>query len=261
MKRVVLTGITGKVAQALVRQLTGVYDISGVSIVRMDQVLAQGGFSTWAEQLGAYRALVMEQLTTAFTGQDAVAHLGWNTRDENCGRGLDPLNVFVTDCVYAAALATRVPRLYLASSVHAYDFYRDRAPDAEPSGPWPEVDQDPFGWPPTSLYGVSKRWMEIAGQFYARRLAPDQKILVVRLGDVSRDGRPHHAELRLWDRHADLAGLFRAFVECPAEAPAYFCAYGVSDNHGEGSPRPLLDPVNPYGFVPGGNAFAETDRR
>lgn len=261
MKRVVLTGITGKVAQALVRQLADVYAISGVSIARMDQVLAQGGFATWAEQLAAYRALVMEQLCAAFAGQDAVAHLGWNTRDENCSRGLDPLNILVTDCVYQAALATAVPRLYLASSVHAYDFYRDHDPDQTPVGPWPEVSLDPFGWPPTSLYGVSKRWMEIAGQLYAKRLAPGQKILVVRLGDVSRDGRPHHAELRLWDSHVDLAGLFSAFVECPADAPNYSCVYGVSDNREAGSGKSLLDPVNPYGFVPRGNAFTEPNRR
>ena len=170
------------------------------------------------------------------------------------------LNVLVVDCVYQAALAARVPRIYLASSVHAYDFFRDYERDVDPIGPFPDVRQDAFGVPPTSLYGISKRWMEIAGQYYAEQLAPEQKILVVRLGDVSTANKPHSSELRLWDSHADLAGLFRAFFECD-DAPPFYVAYGVSDNHGEAFPRPLLDPVNPYGFKPGSNAFNEPERR
>ncbi len=255
MKKVALTGANGTVAQALTRQLAGKYAVSGVSIVRMDEVMRDVSACTWKELLEAYRSRVLGQLRQAFSGQYAVAHLGWNTRDEHCNGGLDPLNILVVDCVYRAAIAENVPRIYLASSVHAYDFTRDYRRDVQPIAPFPDVREDPFGVPPTSLYGVSKRWMEIAGQYYARQLHPGQKILVVRLGGVGDSGLPHRPGSRLWDSHRDLAGLFTAFVECDA-APNYWVAFGVSDNHGGEFPRPLFDTVNPYGFRPADNSFA-----
>ena len=190
MKSVVLTGIHGTVAQAIKKELSGRYDVSGLSVVRMDDVLAEVQSPTWKGQLDAFRHRVMDQLTTALKGVDAVAHLGWNTRDENCSGGLDPLNIMVVDCVYQAAIAEGVSRIYMASSVHSYDFEPVFREDVEPIQPFPDVRVDPFGVPPTSLYGVSKRWMEIAGQYYTRKLREGQKILVVRLGGINDSGRP-----------------------------------------------------------------------
>ncbi len=256
-KKVLLTGINGTVAQALKRQLSERYDITGISVARMDSVIDRIGTlpePTWRAQLQAYGQQVMEQLTSALHGVDAVAHLGWNTRDEHCGAGLDPLNIFVVDCVYRAAIAEKIPRIYMASSVHAYDFPRFYQQDVEPVKPFPDVRQDPFGVPPTSLYGVSKRWMEIAGQYYANQLHDGQKILVVRLGAVNGNGLPYRPGSRLWNSHQDLGGLLTAFIECE-NAPRFWVSFGVSNNHGGAFTQPLFDPVNPYGFEPGGNAF------
>lgn len=254
MKSVLLTGINGTVAQAMKKELSDKYDVSGISIVRMDDVLSELREPTWKGQLDAFKDRVMDQLTTAFRGKDAVAHLGWNTRDENYSGGLDPLNVMVVDCVYQAAIAENVARIYMASSVHAYDFMKDYREDVDPIKPFPDVRKDTFGVPPTSLYGVSKRWMEIAGQYYANHLSEEQKILVVRLGGVRWDGRPHGKGSRLWDSHGDLAGLLEAFIECD-DAPEFWVAFGVSDNHGGQYSRPLFDTVNPYGFKPADNSF------
>jgi len=254
MKNMVLTGINGTVAQALKRQLCDRYDVSGISIVRMDELLNEERPTTWKAQLDAYRARVMEQLNGAFEGVHTVGHLGWNTRDEHHGGGLDPLNILVVDCVYQAALAQGVKRIYMASSVHSYDFEPLYKEDVEPCKPFPDTRQDPFGVPPTSLYGVSKRWMEIAGQHYAKKLADDQKILVVRLGGIGDSGRPYRRGSRLWNSHPDLAGLMAAFVESE-DAPKFWVAFGVSNNCGDEYPRPLFDAVNPYGFSPADNSF------
>jgi nucleoside-diphosphate-sugar epimerase len=255
MKRVLLTGIHGAVAYAMKKELDDKYEVSGLSVARMDDVLRDFRASSWKEQLDTFRDKLMDQLTTAFRGKDAVAHLGWNTQDENHKGGLDPLNIMVVDCCYQAAIAEKVPRLYMASSVHAYDFKSDFREDAEPVKPFPDVRNDPFGHPPTSLYGVSKRWMEIAGQFYANHLSEEQKILVVRLGGVGRNEGPHRSGSRLWDSHGDLAGLLAAFIECDDDAPNFWVAFGVSDNHGREFSRPYFDTVNPYGFKPADNSF------
>jgi nucleoside-diphosphate-sugar epimerase len=257
MKSVLLTGISGTVAQAMRNELEASYQVSGISITRMDDVLRELDRPTWKGQLDAFRDRVMEQLTAAFRGKTAVAHLGWNTRDEHCTGGLDPLNIMVVDCVYQAAIAESVQRIYMASSVHSYDFTEDYREDVEPIKPFPDVREDPFGVPPTSLYGVSKRWMETAGQFYAKQLSEEQKILVVRLGAVGRASRPHRTGNRLWNSHGDLAGLLQAFIECD-DAPSFWVAFGVSDNHGDQYSRPLFNAVNPYGFEPADNSFGES---
>jgi nucleoside-diphosphate-sugar epimerase len=257
MKRVVLTGINGTVAYAMKKALADTYDISGLSLRRMDDVIKEMQATTWKGQLEAYRNLLMEQLTAELKGKDAVVHLGWNTDDENYKGGLDPLNILQVDCVYQAAIAENVSRIYMASSVHSYDYDEAMGADGEPIKPFPDTRDNAFGVGTTSLYGVSKRWMEIAGQFYAKRLHEGQKILCVRLGAVGRNEKPNRKGSRLWNSHEDLAGLLSAFIECD-DAPNFWVAFGVSDNHGGDFPRPVFDAVNPYGFTPAGNAFTDS---
>ena len=170
MKKVLLTGTTGTVAHVMRQELGNEYDISGISIARMDEILERDKPIVWKEQLDAYNERVIEQVTEAARGQDAIVHLGWNTRDENWQKGLDPLNIAITDCVYRVAIAERIPRIYMTSSVHSFDFMGDDY-DREDSIPnTPDTRGDLFGVGSTSLYGISKRWMEIAGQYYTKRL-------------------------------------------------------------------------------------------
>ena len=260
MKSILLTGMNGTVAKAMTEQLSGTYDMSGISLLRMDEVIRdidQLEAPTWKAQMDVYRARLMDQMTKALRGKDAVVHLGWNTRDDNCGGGMDPLNILQVDCVYLAAIEEKVPRIYMASSVHAYDYEPAMEQDVDPIRPFPDTRENPFGHPPSSLYGISKRWMEMAGQLYVPKLHPGQKILVVRLGGVSRvdrpGGEPGDAVRRVWCSHRDCAGLLQAFVECGDEAPAFATVFNVSDNHSDRFPGRPFDPVNPYGFVPQDN--------
>ncbi|MEE2658871.1 MAG: NAD-dependent epimerase/dehydratase family protein [Candidatus Latescibacterota bacterium] len=256
MKSVLLTGINGTVAQMMRKELGTQYDIAGLSIPRMEEVLAQKKWRSWKEQLQAYHERVTVALDEVLPGKVAVVHLGWNTQDENWQGGLDPHNIAVVDWVYRAAIAHEVPRIYMASSVHSYDFMGDDYDKKEPIPPFPDARRNAFGTPPSSLYGVSKRWMEIAGQYYAQRLAKGQKILVVRLGAVGAESHPPKRPFgRLWNSHPDLAGLLAAFIECADDAPDFWITYGVSGNVGEDHHKPMFDTVNPYGFEPRDNAF------
>ena len=88
MKKVLLTGTTGTVAHVMRQELGDEYDISGISIARMDEILERDKPIVWKEQLDAYNERVIEQVTEAARGQDAIVHLGWNTRDENWQKGL-----------------------------------------------------------------------------------------------------------------------------------------------------------------------------
>jgi len=257
MKSALLTGMNGSVAYVMKKELEHKYDISGISITRMDDVLTELQPTSWKGQLDAYRDRVTDQIATACRGKDALVHLGWNTRDDNCGSGLDPLNVLQTDCAYRAAIAEKVPRIYMTSSVHSYHFEADIFDRTEPIPHTPDTRRDPFGAPPSSLYGVSKRWMEIAGQFYEPQLADGQAILAVRLGGVSRSEEPPSKEWAyVWDSHRDCAGLLEAFMECE-DPPRFSITYGVSANQSDDPNEIKFDTSNPYGFVPQDNALLD----
>ena len=47
MKSVLLTGITGTVAHVMKKELDQKYDISGISIARMDDIVQGGELSSW----------------------------------------------------------------------------------------------------------------------------------------------------------------------------------------------------------------------
>ena len=64
MKRVLLTGINGTVAQVMKKELGTKYNMSGLSIPRMDDLLGEST-PTWKELLDAYLGRVSEQLTAA----------------------------------------------------------------------------------------------------------------------------------------------------------------------------------------------------
>jgi len=67
---------------------------------------------------------------TAIAGCDAAIHLAWDTRIENWKTGnINPDNSLMTFNVYTAALASRLRRLIMASSVHAHDYAYWKGPD------------------------------------------------------------------------------------------------------------------------------------
>lgn len=258
MKSILLTGMNGTVAFVMKKELESRYEISGISITRMDDVLTEVRPDDWKTALDTYRERVTEQVADAIRGKDAVVHLGWNTRDENHSQGLDPLNILQTDCVYRAAIAEKVPRIYMTSSVHAYDFEGNGFDRDTPIPVEPDTRRDPHGMRPTSLYGASKRWMEIAGQFYEPQLADGQAILAVRLGGVNRAEKSSLKWAFVWDSHRDCAGLLQAFVECP-DPPRFSIAYGVSANISDEPGQIEFDTSNPFGFEPQDNGYDSAD--
>ena len=50
MKKVLLTGTTGTVAHVMRQELGDEYDISGISIARMDEILERDQPTVWKEQ-------------------------------------------------------------------------------------------------------------------------------------------------------------------------------------------------------------------
>lgn len=160
-------------------------------------------------------------LTAAAGGHDALVHLAWDTRAENFrNRGLAPDNLVMTRNVLEAAVAAGVPRVVLASSVHADAF----APGLRPRR---SVDATPT---PDSPYGASKVFLEALGRHYAAHRGLE--VVAIRFGGVNRaDVEPEGdaSERAVWLPHADCVALVRSAVTAPLGPGRFALVVGVGD--------------------------------
>jgi hypothetical protein len=158
----------------------------------------------------------------ALPGHRAVVHLAWHT-DRNLPNGsLAIENLEMTANVLDAALRSGVPRVILASSVHADDFFRW---DPERHGLL-SVERQPV---PTSPYGASKVFAESLGAYYAQQ---GLEVICLRLGGVNpEDQEPEgEHERAVWLRHADCVSLFDCCLSARRIRRQYALLYAVSDN-------------------------------
>lgn len=106
---------------------------------------------------------MVQRLTTAFRGADAVVHLGWQIQPSHDRDRLRRANVDGTRRLLAAAVAADVGHVVVASSVGAYRPVTDDAPRDEswPVGPEPDA----------SSYSVDKAAVEALLDQWSDRVA------------------------------------------------------------------------------------------
>jgi len=200
--RVLVTGSRGVIGSVLVAGL-------GFDIVPFD--------------LPAGDARDEEQVRAALAGCDAAVHLAWKIRSDNQHGGFDPDNLAMAFAAVRAALAARVERLVLASSVHAHN---------PPLGPG-EIN-DPTAWPvPDSAYGASKVWMEAYGRHVAMTSALE--VVAIRFGGVNAaDEQPRGDpyEHAVWLPHRDCVSVVHEALTMSLPPDRYALLVGVGDNEG-----------------------------
>lgn len=221
MKKVLITGSRGIVGSILADGLNSSHDLSLADLPESD--------------LRSY-----DTVLTLTQGQDAIVHLAWNTQTEN-GDALreDPGNTEMCVNVYRAALENGVPRVIMASSVHATDYMSLRIQSLSVS---PGIDVRS-----KKVYGRHKRSLEREGKIFA---AEGLEVVCVRLGGVcAENGRPWEG-LRI-DGLAtpDLVTLFQSCLDAETVPKNYTILYGVSENG-----RSTFDLSNPFGWQPKFNA-------
>lgn len=149
--RIVITGASGNVGSALLRQLTasGDHDIVGIAR-RLPEDSPYRKAVHWVSA-DLTNDDCVPALWQAFEGADAVVHLAWGFQPSHDLDHLVELGVGGTRRVLDAIVRTRVPHLVHMSSVGAYSPKRDDTP----------VDES---WPtdgvPTSWYSRSKSTAE-----------------------------------------------------------------------------------------------------
>jgi uronate dehydrogenase len=160
-------------------------------------------------------------LTEAACGHDAIVHLAWDIGSENYDTGtIGPANLAMTLDALEAACAAGVPRILVASSVHA---------DAW----WPpsQAPLDPARTPvPTSPYGASKVAVEALARHFAAHRALETVAIrfgAVALGNVAPDAAEHRA---VWLPHKDCVRLVRTAATAPLGPERHALVVGVGDH-------------------------------
>jgi nucleoside-diphosphate-sugar epimerase len=179
-----------------------------------------------------------KHLVAALTGHQAIIHLAWNTKDDNFRSDFHhPDNALKTFNVYRAAIEAGVPRVIMASSVHA-DKFTNRKLDGL---------LDPYMLPlPDSPYGAGKCFMESLGRYYAD--SKGLEVICLRFGGINPADMPPEApfsERLVWLSHRDCSTLVSKCLETARIPNNYAIMYAVSDNKDR-----LHDITNPIGWTP-----------
>lgn len=223
-QRVLITGAGGRIGRMLRDRL--------VRPGRVLRLIDRGGQSEPADgeavELLTGDITDPETMAAACAGVDAVIHLG-ALKTENTWENLIRINVDGTRTVLEAARGAGVPRVVLASSVHAVGFYRRPGSRPEPAGI--PVQSGPDGVPelipvrPDSYYGVSKAAVEALGSLFADRFG--MTVFALRLGDCAPEP-PGEWALHSWLSPNDCARLVEACLT--VEEPGYRLLWGISRN-------------------------------
>ena len=208
MAVIALTGATGRIGTAIRPLLLD----AGHELVLCDSVDVPDG--------GGARLLVadlrdIEAHAAAFAAADLVVHLG-ALSDERAWADLLAVNIDGTRAVCEAARLAAVPRMLLASSVHAAGFVTIDSPAAREGMPLPAPD---------TYYGVSKAAVEAIGALYAARFG----MTVVSARIMTFGDRPPGARsLHSWLSPRDMTRLVLATLT--TEARGHHVVWGVSAN-------------------------------
>ena len=204
--RVVVTGAAGRIGTVVRERLGARWQLIATDIAPRPGV----------QPLDVTAAAACEH---AFAGADAVVHLAANPDPEAEWRHLQEPNIEGAFVVAEAVRRCQVPRLVLASSLHAvsaYDGDRQRRSDDPPL--------------PANIYGATKAWAEALGSWVAA--TSSTSVVALRIGFFSetppsgRDLTPRN--LSAWLSHHDCAELIRAAVE--TDVNDFTIVSGISAN-------------------------------
>ncbi len=178
-----------------------------------------------------------QEVAEQIKDHDVVIHLAWDTKRDNYRTHVyNPDNSIMLYNVYQAAVEQKIPRVIMASSVHADSYYQ-----------WLKTSlMSPLQIPtPDSLYGAEKVFMESLGRYYATK---GLEVICIRFGGVNKENTPHESnilERKVFLSHRDCCDVIQAIIETNRVPNNFALLYAISNNKGR-----LHDITNPFGWSP-----------
>ena len=224
-KKVLITGLAGKIGGIIRKNLSDEYDLSGLDLVPTNGYVSQiGDLSD------------LESILPAFTGIDTVVHLAADPNHQGSWESNLKNNIIGTRNVYEAARLKDVKRIIFASSNHALGFHplKDNPYKQIYDGDFSDIRQpiEPLSTEivrPDGYYGVSKSFGESLGSYFHDEYG--LSVICMRIGWVMEPDDPTFspAALSLWMSHGDTANLIRKCIDAP-ESVGFAIIYGMSAN-------------------------------
>jgi NAD+ dependent glucose-6-phosphate dehydrogenase len=235
MKRVLITGASGRIGRLLMDRLGDRYEFSGLTRSPTD-------FPTHIGDVAD-----LESILPAFAGIDAVVHMAANPSPKAEWDSVFSANIGGTYNVYEAARQHGVGSVIFASSNHAHGMWElDKGATIYDARDEPKLGpRDPYQ--PDSLYGWSKAAGEELGRYYSDvfgirvfnlrigwLMDEDDPMKVSVSGEMVPPMSEQEARARacaIWLSHRDCVELIRCCLE--ADHIRYGVYYGISDNEGK----------------------------
>lgn len=218
MKKVLITGSNGTIGKIIVSQISKYYKLTEFDLQK-------------------HNACDYNDLVKAMKDQDVVIHLAWDTVKENWkSNDINPDNELMTFNVYKAAIEAKVPKVIMASSVHADDYSGWKGPKLMKTNTIPTPD---------SPYGASKVFMESLGRYYAKK---GLQVACIRFMGLNPDNKPSKNDpeaKKKYFSHGDCGDLIKAIIEAKKVSNNFSVIYGLSNNKGR-----IHDFSNPFGWKP-----------
>lgn len=187
-----------------------------------------------------------DQLIKLLPGHDIIMHFAWDSKHESSfTAGVSTDNSLMANNIYRAAIETDIPRVIMASSIHADD-YNLRESDELLS---------PYRLPsPKDPYGATKVYIEALGRYYAKQKL---EVVCLRLGSITTNNNPYNLSSSCrFLTHNDFRELLVLCIEAKNVPNNYTIIYGVSNNTGR-----IHNIENPFGWVPKENASDKIIKR
>ena len=208
--RVLITGISGKIGQAIVRAKSDSWDISGIDIEAGPNVQV-ADISDWEQVDRAFNAI---------GGVDYVVHLAAIASSQASWDDVLRHNIVGTRYIFERAKNARVKKVLFASSWHVvggYHMHGDKPARMVTMNSPIRPDGD---------YATSKVFGEALARQYWEQFG--LRSVCLRIGNVEADDQPRdeHAE-RIWLSHRDLVQLVEKGLMSDIDFGVYFA---ISEN-------------------------------
>jgi nucleoside-diphosphate-sugar epimerase len=228
--RVLITGAAGRIGRSVAPRLPSGWDL------RLTDLEASDG-------VAHLDTTDLEACRAAFREVDAVVHLAGDPRPTATFEELLGPNIVGAYTVAQAAVDCHVPRLVLASSIHAMSGTQEVRQVSSSDQPRPG-----------NLYGATKAWVEALGAWVAS--SSDTSVVALRIGyfleEFSSAEVTHVGHRTAWLSSRDAVDLVRCAVL--AEDVDFVVAYGISAN--EHRRADLTETTRRLGYRPWDDAWA-----
>jgi nucleoside-diphosphate-sugar epimerase len=218
MKNILITGHKGLIGSILIDGLKNDYNLYGIDCEEKCIDNFDMRFFNCDIVNNIDLKNTVQQIYNRNEKIDIIIHLAAEARENANWDSIYKNNIIGTKNIYDCAIDFGIKRIILASSTHIYSGY-SQYPDKITGDNYYKIKKDSFP-KSNNLYGISKMFCEnLANHYY---LTYGLESIIIRIGSVSSDNKPHNPYHLLYLSHEDLINKFIAGIKTDHKLLTFF---------------------------------------